>query len=115
MQAKRHIWVTQQHTMQGFTHCMRWLVDELYPLAEVIRVVLHNLATDKPGSSVSSFPPEEAQRILRKLEFDYTPKHASWLNMTEIELSVFGRTIKNYIPNRLRKSKYKRKKLPFRQ
>jgi hypothetical protein len=95
---KRHIRVTGQHTMKDFSYCMRWLVDEIYPRAEIIRVVLDNLATHRPAALYNTFPPEEARRILRKLEFHYTPKHASWLNMVEIELSVFGRTMKNYIP-----------------
>jgi hypothetical protein len=60
--------------------------------------VLDNLATHKPAALYETFPPEEARRILRKLELHYTPKHGSWLNMAEIELSVFGRTMKNYIP-----------------
>lgn len=96
---KRHVRVTQQHTMHDFAHCMKWLVDDLYPWAEVIRVVLDNLATHKPAALYQVFPPEEARRILKKLEFHYTPKHGSWLNMVEIELSVFGRTMKNYIPD----------------
>ena len=86
--------------MQDFAHCMKWLVDEMYPLAEVIRVVLDNLATHKPAALYQVFPPEEARRILKKLEFHYTPKHGSWLNLVEIELSVFGRTMKNYIQDR---------------
>jgi len=101
LQAKRHVRVTQQHTMQDFAHCMKWLVDELYPWAEVIRVVLDNLATHKPAALYQVFSPDEARRILKKLEFHYTPRHGSWLNMAEIELSVFGRTMKNYIPDRL--------------
>lgn len=100
LQAKRHARVTQQHTMHDFAHCMRWLVDDLYPWAEIIRVVLDNLATHKPAALYQVFPPEVARRILKKLEFHYTPKHGSWLNMVEIELSVFGRTMKNYIPDR---------------
>lgn len=98
LQGKRHIQVTSQHTMQEFAHCMKQLVDELYPCAETIRVVLDNLRTHKPAALYKVFPPEEARRILRKLEFHYTPKHGSWLNMVEIELSVFSRTMKNYIP-----------------
>ena len=97
LQAKRHICITPLHTMQDFAHCMKWLVDDLYPWAEVIRVVLDNLATHKPAALYHVFPPEEARRILKKLEFHYTPKHGSWLNMAEIELSVFSRTMKNYI------------------
>jgi hypothetical protein len=95
---KRHIRVTSQHTMKDFAECMKWLVDEAYPLAERIRVVLDNLSTHKPAALYKTFPPQEARRILKKLEFHYTPKHGSWLNMAEIELSVFGRTMKNYIP-----------------
>ena len=97
LQGKRHIQVTSQHTMQEFAHCMKVLVDELYPCAETIRVVLDNLRTHKPAALYKVFPPEEARRILRKLEFHYTPKHGSWLNMVEIELSVFSRTMKNYM------------------
>ena len=97
LQGKRHIKVTSQHTMQEFAHCMKQLVDEIYPGAEMIRVVLDNLRTHKPAALYQVFPPSEARRILRKLEFHYTPKHGSWLNMVEIELSVFGRTMKNYI------------------
>lgn len=94
---RRQVWVTTQHTMKEFAECMKWLVDEVYPSAECIRVVLDNLATHKPAALYERFPPEEARRILRKLEFHYTPKHGSWLNMAEIELSVFARTMKNYI------------------
>ena len=86
---KRHIRVTSQHTMKDFAVCMKWLVGEVYPQAESIRVVLDNLSTHKPAALYETFPPEEARRILRKLEFHYTPKHSSWLNMAEIDLSVF--------------------------
>jgi len=95
---QRHIRVTTQHTMKEFAECMRWLVDEIYPQATVIRVVLDNLSTHKPAALYERFPPAEARRILRKLEFHYTPKHGSWLNMAEIELSVLGNTMKNFIP-----------------
>jgi transposase len=95
---KRHIRVTSKHTMKEFAQCMQWLVDEIYPQAAAIRVVLDNLATHKPAALYRTFSPAEARRILKKLEFHYTPKHGSWLNIAEIELSVFGRTMKNYIP-----------------
>lgn len=95
---KRQVRVTSQHTKKDFAHCMQWLVDEGYPQAKRIRLVMDNLATHKPASLYETFPPEEARRILKKLEFHYTPKHGSWLNMAEIELSVFSRTIKNYVP-----------------
>lgn len=66
-------------------------MDEGYPLAERIRVVLDNLSTHKPASLYERFAPEEARRILRKLEVHYTPKHGNWLNLVEIELSVLQR------------------------
>lgn len=87
----RHVAVTMQRTMQDFAQQMKWLVDERYPEADVIRVVLDNLNTHKPASLYETFPPAEAHRLRQKLEFPYTPKHGSWLNMAEIELSVFAR------------------------
>src|SRR5262249_42042429 len=87
----RHIAVTAQRTMLDFAEQMRWLVDERYPDAEVIRVVLDNLNTHKPAALYEAFAPAEARRILKKLEFHYTPKHGSWLNMAEIELSILQR------------------------
>jgi hypothetical protein len=67
---------------------MRDLVDLHYPRAELIRVVLDNLSTHSPGALYDTFPAPEARRILRRLEFHFTPKHASWLNMVEIEIGV---------------------------
>ena len=87
----RHIAVTERRTMQDFAHQMKWLVDEKYADAEVIRIVMDNLNTHKPASLYEAFAPAEARRILKKLEFHYTPKHGSWLNMAEIELSVLSR------------------------
>lgn len=87
----RHVAVTEQRTMQDFAHQMQWLVDERYPEAEVIRIVLDNLNIHKPASLYETFPPAEAHRIRQKLEFHYTPKHGSWLNMAEIEFSVLAR------------------------
>jgi hypothetical protein len=87
----RQVQVTAQRTIPDFAECMRLLSDELYPEAERIRVVLDNLNTHKPASLYATFPPEEANRILKRLEFHYTPKHGSWLNMAEIEFSVFSR------------------------
>lgn len=87
----RHIAVTTQRTMQDFAHQMKWLVDERYPQAEVIRVVMDNLNTHKPASLYETFAPAEARRILKQLEFHFTPKHGSWLNIAEIELSVMTR------------------------
>lgn len=87
----RHVAVTNQRTMKDFAHQMQWLVDIGFPEAERVRVVLDNLNTHKPASLYETFAPEEARRILRKLEFHHTPKHGSWLNIAEIELSVFSR------------------------
>jgi hypothetical protein len=87
----RHIAVTERRTRQDFAHQMQWLVDARYPEAEVIRVVMDNLNTHKPASLYEAFAPAEARRLLKKLEFHYTPKHGSWLNMAEIELSILSR------------------------
>ena len=87
----RHVVVTEHRPMQDFAHQMKWLVDERYPEADVIRVVLDNLNTHKPASLYETFPPAEAHRIRQKLEFHYTPKHGSWLNLAEIEFSVLAR------------------------
>ncbi len=91
----RHISVTERHTKQDFACQMKWLVDEGFPLAERIRVVMDNLKPHKPASLYERFKPEEARRILRRLEFHYTPKHGSWLNLVEIELSVLQRQCLN--------------------
>jgi hypothetical protein len=90
-QGWRHVAVTERRTMQEFAQQMRWLVDEAYPEAEVVRVVLDNLNTHRPASLYETFAPAEARRLLKRLEFHYTPKHGSWLNMAEMELSVFSR------------------------
>ena len=85
---RRHVQVKAQRTKVDFTHAMQWLVDEGYPAATVIRVVLDNLNTHKIASLYEAFAPAEARRLARKLELHYTPKHGSWLNMAEIEWSV---------------------------
>lgn len=74
-----------------YAHCMRELVDVHYPGATCIRVVQDNLSTHEPGALYEAFPPAEARRILRRLEFHFTPKHASWFNMVECEISVLQR------------------------
>jgi transposase len=84
----RHVKVTEQRTARDFAVCMRDLADTHYPKAELIRVVLDNLSTHTAGALYESFPAPEAHRILQRLEFHYTPKHASWLNMVEIEIGV---------------------------
>jgi transposase len=87
----RHFAITERRTKIDFAEQMKWLVDERYPEAEVIRVVLDNLNTHKVASLYEAFEPAEARRLAKKLEFHYTPKHGSWLNMAEIELSILQR------------------------
>jgi hypothetical protein len=84
----RRLDVTEQRTALDFAHQMRSLAEEHYPQAEKIRVILDNLNTHTPASLYKAFEAQEARRLLRRLEFHHTPKHASWLNMVEIELSV---------------------------
>ena len=86
----RHVKVTDRRTKADYAHCMRDLVDDLLPDAPHIRVVQDNLNTHTPAALYEVFPPTEAKRILDRLEFHYTPKHGSWLNMAEIELSVLN-------------------------
>jgi len=87
----RHVEVTDHRTNADFAEQMRKLVDEHCPDADVVRVVMDNLSTHKPASLYETFEPAEARRILRKLEFHYAPKHASWLNIAEIEISAIIR------------------------
>ena len=87
----RHVATTDQRRQVDFAHQMKWLADERYPQTHLIRVVLDNLNTHRPASLYEAFPPAEARRILKRLEFHHTPKHGSWLNMAEIEISVFQR------------------------
>jgi transposase len=87
----RHVEVTERRTAVDFAHQMKWLVDQRYPEAEVIELTLDNLNTHKPASLYEAFEPVEARRILRKINFHYTPKHGSWLNMAEIEFSILQR------------------------
>jgi transposase len=84
----RHVKVTDHRAAADFAYCMRDLVDVHYPHADRVRVVLDNLSTHTAGALYETFPALEAHRLLQRLEFHYTPKHASWLNMVEIELSV---------------------------
>jgi transposase len=85
---RRRVKVTDQRTKVDFAHAIRDMVDEDYPKAEVIVLVMDNLNTHKPASLYEAFEPAEARRLIEKLEIHYTPKHGSWLNMAETELSV---------------------------
>lgn len=84
----RHVKVTNRRTAKDFAECMRDLVDVHFPQADCIRVVLDNLSSHSVAAFYQTFPPAEARRLIRRLEFHYTPKHASWLNMVEIEIGV---------------------------
>lgn len=87
----RHVEVTAQRTSKDFAEQMRALADDHYPDAPVIAVVLDNLSTHSPAALYQTFPPAEARRLVKRLEFHYTPKHGSWLNMAELEFSILSR------------------------
>jgi DDE superfamily endonuclease len=98
---RRYIDVTDQRTKHDFAQQMRTLAERRYPDARRIHVVLDNLNTHTPAALYEAFPPAEARRILRKLEFHYTPVHGSWLNMAEIEFSLLTRQcLTRRIPDR---------------
>ncbi len=98
----RRVKVTSQRTATDFAACMRELVDVDFPQAEQVRVVMDNLSTHTPGALYEAFSPPEARRLLR-LEFHFTPKHASWLNMAEIEIGVLrGQCLDRRIDHRER-------------
>ncbi len=97
---RRQVTVSRQRTMLDFAAEMKRLVDVQYPGAQRIRVVLDNLNTHKPASRYEAYPAEEARCLLRRLDFHYTPKHASWLNMAEIEIGVLsGQCLNRWIPD----------------
>ncbi len=87
----RAVKVTDRRTAVDFAEVIRWLVEDLHEEAEKVVLVMDNLNTHKLASLYEAFPPEQARRIAEKLEIHHTPKHGSWLNMAEIELSVLSR------------------------
>jgi hypothetical protein len=95
LESWRHVKITDQRTKIDFAHCMRDLVDIHFPDADKIVLVMDNLNTHKLASLYDAFPAPQARRIIEKLEIHYTPKHGSWLNMAEIELSVLSRQCLN--------------------
>ena len=96
----RQVNVTKQRTKQDFAQPMRLLVDHYFPTAERIRLVVDNLNTHTPAALYSVFPAHEARRITRKLEFHYTPKHGSWLNIAECEFAVLAsQCLDHRLPN----------------
>ena len=88
---RRHVLVRERRTGVDYAQVIRHLVDVLYPNAEVIVLVMDNLNTHTPASLYEAFEPAEAKRLADKLDIHYTPRHGSWLNMAEIELSVLAR------------------------
>jgi hypothetical protein len=103
----RHIDIRRRRTAQDFAQQMKKLVNEHYPEAQKIRVVLDNLNTHTGAALYEAFEPQEARHILSKVEFHYTPKHGSWLNQVEIEFSVLSRECigGRHIPNQERLEK----------
>ena len=91
----REVFITEKRSHLEFAQMMKKLVDDFYPKATKIRIVMDNLSTHTQASLYKAFSPQEARRILRKLEFHYTPVHASWLNMVEIELGVLTKQCLN--------------------
>ena len=89
--AKRRVQVRAQRTALDYAHVVKWMCDQLYPQAEKIVLVQDNLNTHGPHSLYSAFAPKEARRLCERIEWHFTPKHASWLNMAELELSVLSR------------------------
>jgi hypothetical protein len=88
---KRHVKVTERRTKRDWAECVRQVVDEWYPQAQKVVLVMDNLNTHSPASLYEAFAPAEAKRIADKLEIHYTPKHGSWLDMAEIELGILSR------------------------
>jgi DDE superfamily endonuclease len=87
---RRRVTVTDRRTKVDFAHVIRHLLDEQYPRAERVVLVMDNLNTHKLSSLYEAFPPAEARRLIGRLEVHHTPKHGSWLNMAETELSVLS-------------------------
>lgn len=86
----RHVKVTERRTRQDYAQCVRELVDVYYPNVRKIRLVQDNLNTHDGASLYETFPPQQARRLLDKIEFHYTPKHGSWVNMAESEISIMN-------------------------
>lgn len=106
LEGKRHVRVRQQRTRKDFAKVIKELCDKLYPDAEKIVLVMDNLNTHNITSLYEAFEPKEARRLAEKLEIHYTPKHGSWLNMAEIELSVLSRQcMKDYFDSQEQLSK----------
>jgi hypothetical protein len=86
----RHVQVSERRTRKDYAHCVRELVEVHFPEARKLRLVQDNLNTHDGASLYEAFPPEQARRLLDKIEWPYTPKHASWLNMAETEIRIMN-------------------------
>lgn len=97
----RHVEVTERRTAVDYARQLQWLADVRYPNAKKIRLVQDNLNTHRLANLYLVFPPEEARRLTERFELHYTPMHASWLNMAEIEIGIFERgCLRRRVPNR---------------
>ncbi len=97
---RRHVEVTERRTRQDWARFIKAMLDERYPEAIKVRLVMDNLNTHDTASLYETFPPEEARRLAQRLEIHYTPKHGSWLNIAEIELSALnGQCLRRRIPD----------------
>ena len=97
LMGRRWVDVTERRTKTDWAHQIKELVDQRYPEAERIVLVMDNLNTHTPASLYEAFDPTEAKRLASKLEIHYTPKHGSWLNVAEVELSVLGKRLKERV------------------
>lgn len=95
LKGKRHVEVTEQRTKKDWAECMKKIVDEIYPQAKKITIIMDNLNTHTQASLYEKYAPDEAYRIAERLDIQYTPKHGSWLNMAEIEFSALSRQCLN--------------------
>jgi hypothetical protein len=96
---RRHVEITERRTRQDWARFVKGMLDERYPHAEKVRLVMDNLNTHGVASLYETFPPAEARRLAERLEIHYTPKHGSWLNIAEIELSALnGQCLNRRIP-----------------
>jgi hypothetical protein len=101
LEGRRHVRVTDRHTAIDYAHVLKELSDNQFPAARKITLVQDNLNTHKPASLYEAFPPAEARRLVERFEWHYTPKHGSWLDMAESELSVLSRQcLDRRIPNK---------------
>jgi hypothetical protein len=87
----RHVEVTERRTRCDYARCVRDLVDRYYPQVRMIRLVQDHMNTHDGASLYAAFPPEEARRLLDRIEFHYPPKHGSWLNIAETEINIMDR------------------------